>query len=171
MIDGLDTPELERVFQDYMREFKDILYVRYREDDRVASGQLINNIDMRLSVAGSTISVKLQIADYAHYLEVGRKAGKMPPIDKIKQWIEVKPVIPRFDDNGKLPTTNQLAFLIGRKIKEKGYEGRHTIAKTTRELNAKYIPLFKQALEKDFQNFYEIKVSKQINSYLKQAFG
>ena len=36
-------------------------------------------------------------------------------MDKIKEWIRIKPVIP-YTRGKRLPNENQLAFLIGRKI-------------------------------------------------------
>jgi hypothetical protein len=46
------------------------------------------------------------LPEYWKYVEDGRKSGKYPPLETIKKWIEVKPVLPRPLANGKLPTTN-----------------------------------------------------------------
>jgi hypothetical protein len=42
------------------------------------------------------------------------------PRDNILEWVKVKPVLPRPNDNAKPPTQEQLAFLIQRKIGTKG---------------------------------------------------
>ena len=73
--------------------------------------------------------------EYWKYVEYGRKPGKFPPIDKIRQWIKVKPVLPRPGKNGKLPTENQLAFLIARKIAKKGIPATHSLSKTVNNFN------------------------------------
>ena len=91
------------------------------------------------------------------YVENGRGPGKFPPIDKILEWIRVKPVIPYTDSRGRLPTEEQLAFLIARKIAEQGTEGRNVLFETVDELNRYYLPLLQKALDDDFARFsYEI---------------
>lgn len=67
------------------------------------------------------IFVALNLEDYWKYVEYGRGKGKkFPPLDAIEKWIDAKPVVPRPDKEGRLPTTQQLAFLIGRKIARDG---------------------------------------------------
>lgn len=65
----------------------------------------------------------MEMAEYWKYVENGRKSGKFPPISAIREWVKVKPVMPR-PYNGKLPTENQLAFLIARSIANKGIRPR-----------------------------------------------
>jgi hypothetical protein len=62
----------------------------------------------------------LHLAEYWKFVEGGRKPGTFPPVDAIRKWIEVKPIVPRPDKNGRLPTIEQLSFLIGRKIATQG---------------------------------------------------
>lgn len=52
---------------------------------------------------------------YWKYLENGRRAGRFPPPDAILKWIKVKPIVPHAINN-RVPSTEQLAFLIARKI-------------------------------------------------------
>lgn len=67
------------------------------------------------------IFVALNLEHYWKYVEYGRAKGKkFPPLDAIEKWIDAKPVVPRPDKEGRLPTTRQLAYLIGRKIAKKG---------------------------------------------------
>jgi hypothetical protein len=42
--------------------------------------------------------------EYWKYLEYGRKSGKMPPIDDILSWINVKKILPR---GNKKPITKK----------------------------------------------------------------
>ena len=79
---------------------------------------------------GKHLIVYLELDHYWKYVEYGRRAGKMPPADKIKEWIRVKPIIPN-PINGKIPDTKQLAFLIARKIGREGFEGKHPIENIT----------------------------------------
>lgn len=84
-----------------------------------ASGELSKSIKGIVKQDGKWVIISIQMEDYWKYVENGTKPH-FPPIDAIKKWITIKPVLPRPLKNGKLPTTNQLAYLIGRKIAQKG---------------------------------------------------
>lgn len=103
----------ERVIQAYKRELG--------SRGKMASGKLAEDLHYKIQRGGSIISVVLSLSEYWKYVEYGRKAGgKFPPPDVIAKWIEIKPILPRPDNKGKLPTISQLTYLIGRKIAEKG---------------------------------------------------
>lgn len=53
----------------------------------------------------------------------------MPPRQAIASWIQAKGIVPRAI-NGKLPTTEQLSFLIARKIGRDGIAPTNTLEKT-----------------------------------------
>ena len=57
-------------------------------------------------------------AEWAIPLEVGRKPGKMPPVDAIQYWVERKGLAQGED-------SRQVAFLIARAIGRRGTEGAH----------------------------------------------
>jgi hypothetical protein len=80
-----------------------------------ASGDFANSLQVVLN--GET-SVKLIGNDYAVQLQQGRKAGKFPPIEAIKKWIEDKGVFAQVLNEIKL---SSLAFLIARKIAQEGW--------------------------------------------------
>lgn len=63
--------------------------------------------DGKNAIVGSTFK-------YITVLEDGRKPGKFMPPDEMKQWVEDKLVPPQG------MTTDSLAYLINRKMKEKG---------------------------------------------------
>lgn len=84
-----------------------------------ASGELSKSIKGIVKQDGKWVIISIQMEEYWRYVENGTKPH-FPPIDAIKKWITIKPVLPRPLKNGKLPTTNQLAYLIGRKIAQKG---------------------------------------------------
>lgn len=83
---------------------------------------------------GRTYQISLNLAEQWKYVEYGRRPGKFPPISAIRQWIDVKPVIPR-PLNKKLPTKDQLAFLIARKIANDGIPARPVLADTVNMIN------------------------------------
>lgn len=94
-----------------------------------ASSTLSNTADVIVELNGDMVVISLQLEEYWKYVEYGRRPGKMPPIDNIKEWIKVKPVIPDAR-TGKIPSAEQLAFLIARKIGREGIPARHPINKT-----------------------------------------
>lgn len=149
-----------------LSEYKNAVAVHYKDrlvaDDKKATGQLINSISTEIKVGSDTFEVVLNVVGYFKYVEEGRKPGKFPPVDKILSWIRVKPVIPR-PINGKLPTEQQLAFLIGRKIATEGIEAGHQLRDTVQAINAEFIPKLEAALQEDF-DAYAIKVYDKIGN-------
>lgn len=149
-----------------LSEYKNAVAVHYKDrlvaDDKKATGQLINSISTEIKVGSDTFEVVLNVVDYFKYVEEGRKPGKFPPVDKILSWIRVKPVIPR-PINGKLPTEQQLAFLIGRKIATEGIAPGNQLRDTVQAINAEFIPKLEAALQEDF-DAYAIKVYDKIGN-------
>lgn len=134
------------------------LYKRKLTDNGInASYKLLNSVETVVRRNDDEFTVTINLEDYWIYVENGRGPGKFPPIDKILEWIRVKPVIPYSDNRGRLPTEEQLAFLIARKIANEGTEGRNVLYETVEELNRYYLPLLQKALDDDFARFsYEI---------------
>ena len=91
-----------------------------------ASSTLSQTATATVEMNGTKLLISLNLEPYWRYVEYGRRAGKMPPIDAIAKWITVKPIIPN-PINGRVPDTRQLAFLIARKIGREGFEGRKPI--------------------------------------------
>lgn len=108
----IEIKEIQAITNLFVAALKD----RLASDGSNATHTLSNSIKDIVKVDDKYITVSIQLEDYWKYLENGRKAGKFPPVEKIKEWIKVKPVIPYSKDNNKLPSENQLTFLIGRKI-------------------------------------------------------
>lgn len=108
-----------------LEEFGKRLVDKYREElkarNKSATGKLAKTAKYVVKSGHTYIFVALNLEDYWKYVEYGREKGKkFPPLNAIAKWIDAKPVIPRPDKNGRLPTTRQLSFLIARKIATKG---------------------------------------------------
>ena len=142
---------------DVLNDFGKFLVEEYKDrlilNDVNASDELYNSITYKVEQGRNTFEVKLELADYWKYVENGRKAGKWPPISAIQKWIEIKPVLPRPMDNGKLPTTQQLAFLIARKIGLEGIKPRPLLQQSVDEvwnvMNEYIAEAFTKDLEKE----------------------
>lgn len=115
-MEKLELTTIQDITNDFVVELKNKL----KANDSYASGDLVNSIRGIVKQNGKYILISIQLEDYWQYVENGRKAGKYPPLSAIRKWISVKPVLPRPTKSGKLPTDNQLAYLIGRKISKVG---------------------------------------------------
>ncbi len=127
----IDLPHVQAVMEEMAIAIRNEYQDNLIRNDRIASGDLLNNIEYEITRGDFTYTIYVKMRDYWYYVENGRKAGKWPPIDNILNWIRVKPVLPRPNAEGKLPTPQQLAFLIARKIGEEGTEGTQDLRKAT----------------------------------------
>lgn len=78
---------------------------------------------------GNLFQLYFNLPNYFHFSEYGRRPGKFPPPDEILKWIQFKRIVPS-SHSGKIPTTNQLVYLISRKIALKGTQGKHLLQQT-----------------------------------------
>lgn len=144
-------PTLQAVLQDYIEELKIEYENNLLDSDRVASWELINNIEIVTSFEGYDYWIGFNLKDYWKYVEYGTKPH-FPPVDALLRWIEIKPVLPYPNSKGKLPTPKQLAYLIGRKISEVGTEGSHDLAEANKTIHQKYEELIQMALDEDIMD-------------------
>ena len=114
-----------------LQPFADKVLQMYRQElqnkDINASSTLSQTATATVEMNGTKLLISLNLEPYWRYVEYGRRAGKMPPIDAIAKWITVKPILPN-PINGRVPDTRQLAFLIARKIGRDGIIGRKPIS-------------------------------------------
>ena len=127
----IDLPHVQAVMEEMAIAIRNEYQDNLIRNDRIASGDLLNNIEYEITRGDFTYTIYVKMKDYWYYVENGRKAGKWPPIQNILDWIKIKPVLPRPNAEGKLPTPQQLAFLIARKIGEEGTEGTQDLRKAT----------------------------------------
>lgn len=92
---------------------------------------------------GNLFQLYFNLQDYFPYAENGRRPGKFPPPNEILKWIQFKRIVPS-SHSGKIPTTNQLVYLISRKIALKGTQGKHLLQQT---ISATYDTLVDRLVE------------------------
>lgn len=89
--------------------------------------------------------VSIDLNDYWKYVENDTKPH-WPPREAIREWVRIKPLVPRPDSKGRLPSPEQLAFLVSRKIARHGTTGNHAFEKTQDALLGFYLPKIEDAL-------------------------
>ena len=143
------------VLKDYAIELRNTLQDSYINDDRIATGDLLNSVEYIIEKDDRQIEVSLQLEEWWKYVEEDTKPH-FPPPDAMLNYIKAKPILPKPDRNGKLPTPNQLAYLIGRKISEVGTTGTHNVRDTVRLMNERYEEKIGQAISEDINNELDV---------------
>ena len=122
------------------------------------NGELYNFKEI-VEYKGNLFELSVLVPNYFYFAENGRRPGKMPPVNKILQWIEFKHLVPR-SNNGRVPTTRQLAFAISKHIALHGTEGKHLFEKTLDDPNLdnladKLVELITAEFEKEIEKYIE----------------
>ena len=147
----MEFTNVVQFLNDFGKELADKYKRNLVNDDAIDTSKLLNSIKYIFNNNNTSFEISMEMAEYWKYVESGRKSGKFPPISAIREWVKVKPVIPR-PYNGKLPTENQLAFLISRSISKKGIRPR---------------PIFNDSLDdvmRDFENGLEDAFTKDVEN-------
>ena len=147
-----NTDSLRAVLEEYAIAVRNTYQDRLILHDRIASGDLLNSVEYRVVQGDSGYEVQLDLADYWRYVEMDT-APHWPPRDAILKWIKVKPILPRPGANGKIPTPEQLAFLISRKIAVFGTEGHPDLTDTVEDMNTTFRRRIAAALAADTANY------------------
>ena len=137
---------VEKVLDDFLNElvytYKQIL----TSNGKVASGNLVNSIRPNMiKQNGDEIVASISAAEYAKYVEDGRKPGKFPPPAAIQSWVKIK-----FPQENTI-RQNQIAFLVGRKIARYGIPPGNYLDQAVKQVFPKYNLLFNDAIERDLQ--------------------
>jgi len=96
-----------------------------KENNAVASGELEESITFRAYQQSSILGLDISMIDYWQYVDEGRKAGRMPPVSKIREWLTYPNVREKLQQNSdrELSNLDSKAFAIAKKIGEKGTKG------------------------------------------------
>lgn len=128
-MDNLDLTDIQQLLQQFIQAVRDDL----KQQNINASSKLSQSLKSVVKQKGKWIEISISLEDYWKYIEYGTRPH-FPPIQAIRKWIDVKPVLPR-PMKGKLPTKDQLAFLIARKISRVGTRPKPFLNKTISDFN------------------------------------
>lgn len=128
-MDNLDLTNIQQLLQQFIQAVREDL----AQQNINASSKLSKSLKSVVKQKGKWIEISISLEDYWKYVEYGTRPH-FPPIQAIRKWIDVKPVLPR-PMKGKLPTPDQLAFLIARKISRVGTRPKPFLNKTISDFN------------------------------------
>lgn len=149
----VEMDDLLKVLQDFADDMRDNYREHLENSGRYTTERtLIDSVRTEVVVGDNEYEVTMTLADYWKYVEDDTRPH-FPPPSAILRWVEIKPVIPRPFDGGRIPTQKQLAFLIGRKISEEGTKGSHDLAITKDNVLAWYADRIAEALGHDMENY------------------
>lgn len=151
---------LRAVLEEFAQEFKDqyraglLEHGRYTQygRDRLIDSVDANTVQAMIREGDEAWTVSINLNDYWKYVEEDT-APHWPPPAAILRWVEIKPVIPRPDSRGRIPSPRSLAFLIGRKISKFGTEGSHDFKAAQETTIDRFRTRIRLAMVKDVQNY------------------
>ena len=137
-----------------LNSFAQTIVNRYRDKiSEYASGKLYKTIDYTITSKSDSYLVTINLEAYWVFLEKGRRAGaKIPPVSAIENWIKVRKILPRpvtlKSGKQRVPTVQQLAYVIARSIARKGIAlrpfMRETIEDTMKDFQSKLTAAVRQ---------------------------
>ena len=142
-----------------LNDFGNFIVTNYKsqlEAEQMNNGELYRKISYSVSTVNSGWVISVSLADYWKYIENGRRAGaKMPPLEVIEKWIDVKQIKPHSMTlkSGKtvIPTPPQLPFLIARSIGRRGIPPKPLFKNSFEAAKKQFIQVIKDAITQDIK--------------------
>lgn len=142
-----------------LNDFGNFIITNYKsqlEAEKMNNGELYNKISYSVSTVSSGWVISVSLAEYWKYIENGRRAGaKMPPLEVIEKWIDVKQIHPHSMTlkSGKtvIPAPPQLPFLIARSIGRRGIPPKPLFKNSFDAAKQQFIQVIKDAITQDIK--------------------
>lgn len=166
-MEDIEWRHLYEVLNEFGDRFIELARENLDNNGTNASRTLYQSFEKIIEIGEDSFSVKISLADYWSYVENGRGPGKYPPRDKIREWIEMKPVPIEPGMNGKTPSVESVAFLISRKIATEGTEAQPFFEPAKEQAISEFEDRISQAISDDVMEFIVELVEKGMN----KAFG
>lgn len=155
MMQDIKWNNLRNVLERYAEAWIKNAEANLMKNDSNASGALQRSMVLNdIVIDDKKISVTIELEDYWYYVENGRGAGKMPPIEPIVNWIESKPVPPKVEGL----TVRQRAFAIARAIGKNGTKPRPFFEKATKQTYSQFKEDIAEAVQMDIMEYIETDV-------------
>ena len=106
------------------------------DNKKLATGSLIGEMSYEVKQdASGRVVVRVFTQDYFRFVDQGRRPGKQPPLEPIKQWTRIKLIPEKF------------AFPIARKIGEVGIRGINILNPTIDQLTVDFVDEYGELME------------------------
>lgn len=156
----------EKVLNDLGNELAE-LYKQKLANEGVNTSKmsLSNSVKPVIDKGENFIELGISLLYYWKYIEEGRppttNSGDGTVRKKILEWIKEKPITPYPDEKGKVPTEEQLSYMIANKIHKYGwynqksgdgytqFQGKHLMSTSIEEIKVKYMDLIDEAITQD----------------------
>jgi len=195
MADELQTLKYENTIK-VLNEFAQAIVEKYKDNleafGNIASQKLYKSVSVHtVSFDGQKMVVSINLEKYWKFVENGRGAGKMPPVEAIQDWIDHKPQVfaygastpgvpgyasltPSLSDSGIATKTTPLAWAIATKIKKEGttFTPKPVLATTMKETMEIFRHKITEALALDLGNVYrEVVASVWVDRNISKVDG
>lgn len=165
--DLIKLDNLLAVLEEYGQAVAEQYKLNLQRDNRPASGALERSINTRVRTERGEFIVEMDLESYWKYIEYGtggrspnakiyNPTRKFPPVSKLLEWIRVKPVLPRPDASGKIPTPEKLARQIAGKIYWYGTEGKPSLQDAMTDTTEAWRERIQEALGHDLENYIRV---------------
>ncbi len=159
---NIEWTSLRKVLEEYGDYFISLARQDLGRNRSYASGTLGDTMTKDVQIYDDHFEVNIILQDYWRFVEEGRRPGKFPPPQRIKEWISIKPVNAYPTTNGRVPTVDQLAFLIGRKIATKGIAAKPFFKKNEQPTYEHFATAIALAIDEDVARWIESEVVQKM---------
>lgn len=142
---------LRKALELVAEEFADRYQNKLIGADKLATEKLATNISYTIHIDDKTYDIVLNLKEYWKYVEYGRRKGaKRPPIKAIRDWIEVKGILPRATDKLSLEQAKRaLPYAIANSISKNGIKPTYFVRDTKAEVMNDFKTFIGDALKQD----------------------
>lgn len=156
----IELHNLQSVLDEYAAQAAELYKYQISLGGKNASRKLIDSVSCVVRTSGSLYEVVMNLEHYWKYVEGGSKGtvsspmgakypAHRPPAWAIEKWINVKLILPRPDQYGRIPSPKKLSYAIAANIEKYGVEPFPAMATTIEELNKMFEGKFVKAFTED----------------------
>ena len=151
--DDLNTTDIRNICE----QIADVYRNKMRDADYNPADELMN-FKWVTEYNGRLFQVYFTLPQYWYFAENGRGPGRFPPPNAILKWVQYKRLV--MTTNNKVLNTNQMVYLISRKIALKGTQGKHLLQET---IDSTYNNLVDQLVDA-ISAIFEKEIEKEIDN-------
>lgn len=155
-----------------LTEFAQAVVDAYKEGvtkyNAIATHKLLDKVTVgNINTDDGHFTVTINLMEYWKYVEAGREAGKLPPIDAIEEWVKARrdlfgagatqrgvpsyaSLTPTLGESGAVTDTRSIAWAVATNIKKNGIKARPILAPSVKESINLFRVRIAEAVAKDF---------------------